>query len=267
MRIHWLGDIHLNFLTADDFIVFIDLFMKHESDAMVITGDIAEGDCFDSYLALMAEAYKKPIYYVLGNHDYYRSSFRKVKDKATALDKAAKYNNLFWLNNNGIIKLTDDTCLVGHDGWYDARFGDYWALGFDMSDFKLIEDIASKGIHERFALFNNLGDECAEHIRQFIYKAFETYDKVIFATHVPPFAESAKYRDQASSATSLPFFTNKAAGEAILDVMEGLPENKKLTVLSSHTHFQSYLKVSDAVSVYVSEAHYGYPKVYTTLEV
>lgn len=249
------------------FMVFIDKFMEKPSDAMIITGDIAEGDSFHEYLALMAEAYKKPIYYVLGNHDYYKRSFAEVKEQVKLLDSSAKYKNLFCMDNNGIVKLTDKTCLVGYGGWYDARYGNYWSGGFDMADFHEIKDLIDKDHQIRYNKFNYLGDITAEHIRHYVYKAFQDFDNVIFMTHVPPFAEASKYGSDPSPSYSLPFFSCKAAGEALLDVMEGQPENKKLTVIAGHSHYKAFLKVSDQISVYVADAQYYYPKVYTTLEI
>ena len=120
MKCLWATDLHLNFISSDEFMVFIDKFMEKPSDAMIITGDISEGNSFHEYLALMAEAYKKPIYYVLGNHDYYKSSFAEVKEQVKLLDLSAKYKNLFYMDNNGIVKLTDKTCLVGYGGSKDA---------------------------------------------------------------------------------------------------------------------------------------------------
>src|SRR4051812_11581893 len=77
VRATWLTDIHLNFMRPLALQAFYDR-VKHESpDALFVTGDIGESDSVARFVdELRAIA---PIYYVLGNHDYYRSSLRAVR--------------------------------------------------------------------------------------------------------------------------------------------------------------------------------------------
>ncbi len=70
MKFAWLTDIHLNFLYEDKRKQYYEKIMLN-CDAIVISGDIAEAKSITSILKEMAHHIKKPIYYVLGNHDFY----------------------------------------------------------------------------------------------------------------------------------------------------------------------------------------------------
>lgn len=75
----WLTDIHLNFLDYDERTVFYQQIIKASGDAVVITGDICEAQSVAEVLMEMAQAVQKPIYFVLGNHDYYHGSVSQVR--------------------------------------------------------------------------------------------------------------------------------------------------------------------------------------------
>jgi 3',5'-cyclic AMP phosphodiesterase CpdA len=48
----------------------------HEArpDAVLVGGDIGEADSFAGFLGRLAELLDVPLFFVLGNHDYYRGS-------------------------------------------------------------------------------------------------------------------------------------------------------------------------------------------------
>ncbi len=73
-RLTWATDIHLNFLSHVGMDAFCDGLRREEPDAVLVTGDIAEAPTLEPLLSLVAAEMKVPIYFVLGNHDYYRAS-------------------------------------------------------------------------------------------------------------------------------------------------------------------------------------------------
>ena len=89
-----------------------------------------------------AEGLVKPVYFVLGNHDYYGGSIEGTRTVARGLS-----GNLRWLHSAGIVQLNRETALVGHEGWYDAQYGDPMGSRVWMSDFDLIEDL--RGLRDR----------------------------------------------------------------------------------------------------------------------
>lgn len=54
-----------------------------DSEGVVISGDIAEVPSIESILKEMASTTQKPIYFVLGNHDYYRGSINDLRNKTS----------------------------------------------------------------------------------------------------------------------------------------------------------------------------------------
>lgn len=72
-KLVWLTDIHLNFLNKKERELFYNEILTKNCDAVLISGDIAEATCLIEVLNEMADQLKKLIYFILGNHDYYRN--------------------------------------------------------------------------------------------------------------------------------------------------------------------------------------------------
>ena len=87
MRITRLTDIHLDHVTNNKTLfgdvgeldLFLSNIQKTTPDALFITGDIASGQNVEDYLCLLSMKIKKPIYFVYGNHDFYHSSIKEVR--------------------------------------------------------------------------------------------------------------------------------------------------------------------------------------------
>jgi predicted MPP superfamily phosphohydrolase len=74
----WATDVHLNFLTDHDLMAFCASVAELRPDALVLTGDIAEAPNLGRLLGRVASALERPIYFVLGNHDFYHGSIAEV---------------------------------------------------------------------------------------------------------------------------------------------------------------------------------------------
>ena len=198
MRLAWLTDIHLNFVDA---IRLDDLFasVRDRADAVAISGDIAESRDVCHYLRSIEEIVQKPIYFVLGNHDFYRGSIPQVRRMVTGL--ASESRNLKYLTAMQVVELTPSTAIIGHDGWADARFGDYRRSNVILSDHPLIAEIARWFDGSRLDKDNllrtmtALADEAAGHFATVLEEAASKYPNVIAVTHVPPFREAAWYQE------------------------------------------------------------------------
>ena len=122
MRLAWLTDIHLNFVDALTMGQLLESATK-KSDAVAISGDIAESHNVCHYLRQVEETVQKPIYFVLGNHDFYRGSISQVRRVVSGLASESKH--LKYLTAMGVEELAPRTAIIGHDGWPDAGFGDF----------------------------------------------------------------------------------------------------------------------------------------------
>lgn len=226
------------------------------SDAMVITGDITSGTRLE-LLAELATDYARPIYFVLGNHDFWGGSFASVA--AEVRRWCLRKDNLIWLDDSGPIRLSPTTQLCGVSGWYDAQFGDTKATGFIMNDWIKIDDLRPHYYQ------GTLPEKCRELGLDSSLKATAVLqstdaDRVFFATHVPPFVESAWHNGQPSEPPYLPWYTNKAMGLALNRFAKSRP-GVKLTTLCGHVHSASRFEAAVNHTVMTGASTYGAPEI------
>lgn len=264
MHLAWATDIHLNFLPQERVDRFARRLAHCGGDAVVISGDIAEADSFEAGLRHLVASFGRPIYFVLGNHDFYRGSIAEVRAAAAELSQRSEW--LRWLPTAGVIELTPRTALVGHDGWADGRLGDYARSTVLLNDYVLIRELAGLDPDQRLVRLQTLADEAAAWTRETLSRAFERYHRVIFATHVPPFREACWYNGQISDDNWLPHFSNQAMGEALVQIMADRPR-RALTVLCGHTHGAGAAKILPNLQVRTGGARYGHPRVQGLLKV
>ncbi len=265
-QLAWLTDIHLNFLELPALNAFMDVLATTTADAFVISGDIAESRDLVGHLQAITTKVNRPVYFVLGNHDFYRESISGVRAKVRKL--CGVTSNLHWLPDARVVPLTEDTCLVGHDGWSDGRFGDYDGSDVLLNDFGLIEEFG--GFDEdpkvRLAKLHALGDEAADHFRAVLPEALARFRHVVVATHIPPFRESCWFEGGISDDNWLPFFTCKAVGDVLAEAMSAAPE-RRMTVLCGHTHGGGAAQILPNLLVLTGAAEYGEPSVQKILEI
>ncbi len=242
-RIAWLTDIHLNFVSSEQCEAFHQEVASLGPDAVLLGGDIGEAGTFWQYLEEFAESLQVPIYFVLGNHDYYRGSIRRVRAAAELLSEESPY--LHWLPFEGVVELSPETALLSHGGWGDARLGDFLGSEIILNDYVLIGGLAepddllegtfTSDKRELQQRLNHLGDEAAEHFRRLLPTALQRYERILVLTHVPPFREAAWYEGRISGDHWLPHCTCAAAGQVLLKSMREHPD-RAMTVLCGHTH-------------------------------
>lgn len=270
-RVAWITDPHLNALDKTGLAVWHHHLRQFEADAWLISGDIAESHDFADFLKLIAEQVEGPIYYVLGNHDYYRSSIREVRRRAGLVGR--RHDRLIYLSQQQVIPLSPEVGLIGHDGWGDARLGDPENSPVILNDFLLIEELALAANFDPAAVppaemdvgglcrvLERLGDEAAAHIAQVLPAALEVHRKVVLLTHVPPFREATLYQNRISNNDWLPYFCCHALGEVLLDLLPRFPDQEVL-VLCGHTHHAADIQPLPNLRVLVGEAEYFQPRV------
>lgn len=263
-RLAWATDTHLNFLRVIGALESFVESLKEDAleiagwdlDALIITGDIAEGHDFGDHIESIKKQLGKPVYFVLGNHDIYGSSFDSARDWAARLGG--------WLTSDGVVKLTDEVALVGHDGWYDARIGNPYAL--KMSDFMCIQNFNRKTIHGIVEMSRIEADNAAAAAKVTLNKALDGFSKVIFATHYPPFAGACWHEGKLSGDDWMPWFTSKAMGDMLLEVAIARPD-KHILVLCGHTHSSGYYEAAPNLKVLTGQAQYHHPSLAGVLEV
>lgn len=264
-RIVWLTDIHLNFVSPEKVNEFVQSITDESPDAILLGGDIGEADTIVAYLEQLAQAWTCPIYFVLGNHDFYNGSIAQVRGQVANL--ASSKSNLHYLTGAAadsaqVLSLNDKVAIVGHDGWADARVGDYMRSTVMMNDYRLIEELANHDKSSRLEVLQRLGDEAGSAVERLLCEATSDFDEVYLLTHLPPFREACWHDGAISNDEWAPHFTCMAVGHAIRDVMRKLP-SKRLTVFCGHTHGGGICHPESLpnVTVETGAAVYGAPAI------
>ncbi len=254
----WVTDPHLNQCRPQAREELLRQIALQEPQGLWITGDFAEAPELASNLELLAQSFEFPIYFVLGNHDFYFGSIHRVRGEVTRLCR--DYPHLNYLTGKTFETLDSSLGLVGEDGWADGRIGDYDRSLVMMYDYRLIEELSKLSKADRKEVLHRLGDQSAERARVALSEAWKRLDHVILLTHVPPLREACWHEGSISDDEWAPHFTCAAMGEMLLTMMGSRPD-KQLTVLCGHTHSPGICQPLPNLKIFTGGAEYGTPRI------
>jgi predicted phosphohydrolase len=263
VKLGWLSDIHLNFVSVEVRRRFFDDLSKQDVDGWLVTGDIGEAGSIHDFLEAFAGLLPVRTFFVLGNHDFYRGSMAQVCADVASLSFANA--RLTWLTNTGYVELNEDIALVGDDGWADGRLGNALSTPVELNDFVCIRELVG---HSRPVLvkhLNRLGEEAAARLGRKLRDAASRYTGVLVLTHVPPFEGACWHEGKTSWPDWLPWFTCAATGDAIMETAHAYPDTRFL-VLCGHTHGYGRYAPTPNVLVHTAGAEYGRPEVQGVVE-
>lgn len=261
----WTTDTHFDFLDRlpsreVGIKYFCEYILKNENPAasgLIITGDISNGEFLCNNLKTLAENFPKPIYFILGNHDYYYSSFGEIDKKVGNLSQ--KINNIHWLEKGYVIH--NRLPIIGVGGWYDAYHGNVNG-GVVLNDWFEINNLAPVA-RARDLLIQQCRDRTKKHTEN-LGKMLEEVVKneqsnsIIICTHVPPFPESSVYQGKQSGPGWLPWFTNETLGRLLVLFAEEYT-NKTFIVLCGHSHGSGFFEKRNNLVIFTGRARYGFP--------
>ncbi len=271
MRVTWCSDIHLDFAneTVGDLTHSLTLAAQRldgtDTDFILCTGDITNGNN-RNLLPFLAEMVTQPFYYVLGNHDVYGLGWQRARNLAT---KESTPHLCYLTSQQPGIEVYPGCWLVGQDGWYDARVGmptakaclrDFWEIpDYDSPggpDFgTILERSRNKADNETFLL--------KEKLEAILLKGAQ---KVVVATHVPPFEKASLYLGKPSPPHTAGWFCNKGMGTMLLKLAKD-HSTVKFLVLAGHTHDEATVSLRPNLSVMVAPAKYGMPSIAAVLDI
>lgn len=261
----WWTDPHFELLSESHRRQVLRAWSESPADCAVVTGDISHGSSTLRWLRQLAQVFRKPIYFVLGNHDFYGTSIAAQREAARQL--CDEVENLIYLTAGDVVSLSPSTALVGHDGWGDMREGDWEGTPVRPPDFDEIEELR-KAVSDRSVVrktLRRMGDEAAGHLARVLPEALAVHERVIVATHVPPFRKASWYEGENSGDAWLPFFCCRAVGNLLLDVAERFPE-REVSVLCGHCHGTGETQVRDNLHVRTGGAEPCSPQVQCLVE-
>lgn len=256
----WASDFHLNFLRLQGAVKFFgEALMNENPDAtgLIITGDISDGKRLERHLRALAEGFTKPIYFVLGNHDYYNSSWLNIDKMVACLVKEIPH--LHWLNQG--YHEVDGHVICGVGGWYDAYHGNAHST-VELYDFTNIAELLSESrCRETLldAVRKRAGHE-SDQLARMLKAACKTDNVIIVGTHIAPYSESSWHEGKLSNRDWVPWFSSASTG-AVLDIFAKRYPEKEFVVLCGHSHSPGVYQRMDNMTVYTGRAEYGYPEL------
>lgn len=187
MKIYYGSDLHLEFRTNYPKI-------PTDGDILLLAGDIITVVNISMYLDFFKEISFnfKEVYYVLGNHEYYKNDFNKVYQDIKLFCIKHNLTNITVVDNN-YYKLNDEYYLLGSTLWTDFKNNDpivKWLYPKQLNDVKCIENIDSEIIY-------NENKKAREFIKESYEEIKKLNKKLIVMTHHAPSVQSIhpKYKN------------------------------------------------------------------------
>lgn len=259
MKLAWITDTHFDFLSDNAVRVFLRGFRTWNPDVLLLGGDTSISQKLDHHLRIVAEEYEGPIYYVLGNHDYYGGSIERVRE--ACIRRYKHDSRVQWLPKAGVVELTPTRCLIGNGGWGDGGCGDFMRSPVVLNDYRRIKELTGKSKHALLKKLQSLGEASSRKTELLLKKALVRYKHVFLLTHVPPFLESAWHENNFSDVDWAPHFTCEAMGDMLRRVMRD-KTGHMLTVLCGHTHSPGEMWIKNNIQIKTGgPIVYGQPSV------
>ena len=259
MQLLWLSDIHLNFMKNKTIAKFIASLTEWEPDAIVITGDISTGnfvrECLEAFIYLQL-----PVYFVLGNHDFYGRDIDIVREVVSDVSP----NVIYLHRENKLIHLTDASVLVGVDGWADGAFGDWEnsTVSEQLNDFFQIGAFIGESKNMRLFKMQELARDSHNQLLSNLVKlnSESGIKHVYIATHVPPFRRSCIHEGHISEPDWLPLFSCKMVGDLIREYSQQ-HKDIQFHVMCGHTHSVGECQIEENLWVSTAYARYSTPAI------
>lgn len=261
----WMSDLHCDQATTKNCSKLLRDLKKSDYDAAVLTGDTAASATLISHLEALADACApRPLFVVLGNHDFYGSSLYTTQNQVRRL--CHKTPNLHHLQDHGVVWLNRRTVLLGHHGWADARCGWGSKTHVRSPDHWCIDDFRKLDKAGRFDLMAELGNASTSWIRKNLNTVLRKADTLIVATHVPAFQTSAHYNGEPCGPLHTPHYVNATLGGLLIGSARHNLQ-KQFTILSGHTHSEFREHILTNLESRVAGAQRGKPRIQSILPV
>lgn len=180
----WVTDLHLDAAEKERHREFFEAINSLSPDIVLVGGDISNGVHSLQHLKHLARLIHKPLYFVLGNHDFYYGSISKTRSLARQASNA--FDSVNYLTGMGVIELTPEVGLIGHDGWADGRAGDFMGSTVMLNDYQFIDELKLLTPGTRLKKLEELGTEAANYLRKVLIQAVPRYSHIVLLIHTPP---------------------------------------------------------------------------------
>lgn len=247
----WFTDTHLPSVSIFNKLKFLFHLRKEKPEGIFLTGDISNGLFLKIDLKLIRRFANCPIYFILGNHDYYFSSFDSIHNKIKHIDP-----DIIWLRESGVVELNKTTALIGVEGWYDGFYGDPSTITLSTSIDRLwISEMRNLNKNEILKFVRKKANEDAKIIINNLQNALDAgYETIYLLTHFPPWAEATRDLGKCLENFWLPYNVNSTLGFALEKIMKD--KSATLHVLAGHVHEDKFIQVSSNIFCKVNKAKF-----------
>jgi len=264
MKIAWATDVHFDHSGMNEVKALLQSFEESKADVFLVGGDISDSINLRRHLAMVNQIFNCPVYFVLGNHDAYGSSIAVAEQ--IAKEAAEKHDSLHWLDRCKPMELTSKAVLIGTGGWCDAQAGDFFLEPTLLNDYSLINELRFQPSILLKDTLRRLGIKHAKRIAEKLKEIPDTCEEIWVLTHVPPWREACWHDGKLSDDMWVPHFSCLAVGEVLEKYMEKNPD-KKMTVLSGHTHGEGRAEILPNLLAITGKAVYGHPSLAGVFEI
>jgi hypothetical protein len=205
-----------------------------------------------------------PVYFVLGNHDFYRSSIARTRQRVIRATR--EQPNLIYLTDCPPIELAPAVYIVGEDGWGDATIGDYANSYVRLNDFQLIREFVTAGRPHWQQQLQQLGFESAARLAAKLNDLPLETRQVLVVTHVPPLRQACWYEGRTSDDHWAPFFVCGQVGQVLIDTARARP-SCQFVVICGHTHHAGLATIAPNLQIHTGAAEYGQPRIEAIIDV
>ncbi len=234
----WLSDLHYDGdRRFGDWIG--DLADARSHEAVLVTGDIASYPHLQKALDLLATGFGCPIYFTLGNHDYYGGSTEEV----LCVVRAAERRNhlLRWIDRfTEGVPLFPGIALIGQGGWAHAE---PWIFPRDQGPplTHLLVDYKYYKPNKLRHTIRRLAQSGSALLKAKINNALSARSHVVALTHFPPFSRSlADVASRKGGLIQAPAFESWVNGA-------GKTKKDSLTLLCGHLHRPTNVQLATGV--------------------
>jgi predicted MPP superfamily phosphohydrolase len=198
-----------------------------------------------------------PVYFVLGNHDFWNAPEAVVRAMASTFPG--------YLDRGEIIELTPRVALVGRSGWYDTLSGNPGSSRVEPQDWKRIERFVDvwRVPHLLQLQCRRWSEEETEKAIPVLEEAARGHQEVFLVTHFPCFSAACFAPDgllDVPDSGWWPWSINTTFGHAIREVTDNHP-HVEFTVLTGHTHGGGKVQLTPNLTCVAGRAHYGDPQL------
>lgn len=270
-KLVWATDIHFDCAHHEKKMSFLRSVEREKPDFLLLTGDISTSRVLESDLRLF-EIHLNEIstIFVLGNHDYYHDSINNIRKRTAEFHNNIGPGKATYALTRYHIPLSDKTALVGHDGWYDGIYANWFRSHVVLADYQLIQELSFRSCPTPDLRYNTIQKQAriaAEHVRLGIVSAIDAGFKNIYVmTHVPPFRENSVYEGKISDDDWMPHFSSAIMGDELIQQAAENPD-VEFTVLCGHSHGEATHRELPNLVCHTGKAKYKLPRIAGIFEV